>query len=518
MSRAPYWQDRFLRIEEERESFDISYIQDMQERYQELSDLLEKQIERWLNRFSTKEGIDPKEAKRLLSKKEQAAWRLDLIAHKEKAVKGGYDDLIPANYYRYKITQLEQLKKQVSFELAHAASREIQIIEPHLMNQFNNSYLKNIYELTDQGAFSIPFTRYNSDMLRQAVYKPWIKSDFSRRVWGHHLDAIPDKLSKTLSQATVNGWGIDRTTKEMMEGIDRNLKNRMTTLVQNESAHLAESASQKAYEQTSVKEYRWLATLEVHTCDQCGNLDNKIFEVGHRDSPLPIEDTHVNCRCTTAPEIPGWSGRSRWYRDPITGKGSRGQYESFEEWKKDHSTPEVELQLKKEKNLTSDKKQYSRYKTLLGKGNLPKTLADFQELKYENPEMYSFVKLDYRRRNYLVNNPSYALPTSGQLNIPEEKFTQYLFNEKSPAGSAKGKAFESRLGYNSSNYKELINAIKTNAAKYPVTKKSVDKYGQRYEQKTIVYGLKEKPANVIIGWIDDGKEIRLTTAIIKEVK
>lgn len=198
-------------------------------------------------------------------------------------------------------------------------------------------------------------------------------------------------------------------------------------------------------------------------------------------------------------------------------KRLKGQYESFEEWKNEHVTPEVELQLKKEKNFFPDQKQYAHYKAVLGNDAAPKGFQEFQKMKYEDPEIYSFVRLDYHRQRSLVNSPDSALPLLEKISLPDKKFTHYLFDKNHAEGWAKGRAFESRLGYNADNYKQLISAIKDNAGKYPVTIKAMDKYGQRYEQKMVLYGLNGKPANVIVGWINDGKEMRMTTAIIKEV-
>lgn len=39
-----------------------------------------------------------------------------------------------------------------------------------------------------------------------------------------------------------------------------------------------------------------------------------------------------------------------------------------------------------------------------------------------------------------------------------------------------------------------------------------------YEQKIILNGLKEKPANVIVGWSADENSVTMASAYIKEVK
>ena len=67
--------------------------------------------------------------------------------------------------------------------------------------------------------------------------------------------------------------------------------------------------------------------------------------------------------------------------------------------------------------------------------------------------------------------------------------------------------------------KELQDEIRKKASQYPSIYKDNDGYGNRYEQRIILYGEKGTPANVIVGWLNkpDGSTV-MTSAYIKEVK
>ena len=69
------------------------------------------------------------------------------------------------------------------------------------------------------------------------------------------------------------------------------------------------------------------------------------------------------------------------------------------------------------------------------------------------------------------------------------------------------------------NWREFQKEIRGKAGAYPVIPKDRDQYGQRYEQKIIIYGKYGTPANVVIGWNQrpDGS-VSLSSAYIKEVK
>ena len=63
----------------------------------------------------------------------------------------------------------------------------------------------------------------------------------------------------------------------MMDGVDRKMRNYMTTLVQTESAHLSEMAMDKSIKEMGGDSWEWCATLEIHTCEHCGELDGQVF-------------------------------------------------------------------------------------------------------------------------------------------------------------------------------------------------------------------------------------------------
>lgn len=168
-------------------------------------------------------------------------------------------------------------------------------------------------------------------------------------------------------------------------------------------------------------------------------------------------------------------------------------------------------------NAGRDIKQYERYKKIIGKD--AGSLAQFGQNKYNDNERWKFMKLDYQRRNELIEHPGLKLPHAEGAVLPDGKFTRYLFGGDHAEGLAKGKAFSSRLGYSEKNWKELRDEIRQRASKYPAVYKGNNGYGDRYEQKMIIYGKSAMPANVVVGWLHrpDGST-SMSSAYIKEVK
>ena len=162
--------------------------------------------------------------------------------------------------------------------------------------------------------------------------------------------------------------------------------------------------------------------------------------------------------------------------------------------------------------------QFEEYKAVLG-GIAGKTLEDFINIKYNNVEVWRFLELDYARQSQLLNHPEMALPNASKAVSPKEKFTDYLFNPENEKGWAKGQAIMSRLGYSAENWELMQREILQGAKLYPANYRGNNGYGDRYEQRMILYGVTGAPANVIVGWlVKENGSVNMTTAYIKEVK
>lgn len=166
--------------------------------------------------------------------------------------------------------------------------------------------------------------------------------------------------------------------------------------------------------------------------------------------------------------------------------------------------------------LYTDRKQWQNYRAVLG-DDAPKSFSGFRRMKQSGSDNWQYTQLDYRRRKKLIDNPKLALPNVEAATAADAKFTKYLFNKNNADGWAKGRAFESRLGYNISNWEELQRQLIDRARLYPAKAGETDQYGTRYTQYMVLFGNKGKPANVRAGWKVSEDKTWLATVLIKEV-
>lgn len=163
-----------------------------------------------------------------------------------------------------------------------------------------------------------------------------------------------------------------------------------------ESAFFASAAQKDCFNDLGVERYSVVATLDRSTCDICGDMDGKVFpmskfEVGNTAPPF-----HPWCRCCTAPYFEDMQGiGNRFARDVESNRRFTVPKEmTYKEWKalQDAKYGEgyVDKQRKMTYNETADRKQFSDYKTRLGK-DAPGSFIDFQKLKYDSPKEYKYL-------------------------------------------------------------------------------------------------------------------------------
>lgn len=119
----------------------------------------------------------------------------------------------------------------------------------------------------------------------------------------HDLDGITDEqsreLSRVLSDAYREGWGPDKTAREMDARVDHLGKHRSTLLARTALMEAHNSAATETYRVNGVE--RVDVITAAGACDMCISLAQRgPYRIGDADSLVPGR-THPQCRCTVGP-------------------------------------------------------------------------------------------------------------------------------------------------------------------------------------------------------------------------
>ena len=525
MKNDSYWENRaawdmYHRMEDAEQTADL-----LAKVYRNSSMLLTHKAKDIFEKYMTKHGLSETQAWNLLNTmQDQTSMEELLNALRNKDSDKTKQELLrelEAPAYRVRIERLQDLLQQVDRVMQEVYQQEQLFDTSFFQNLSEATYYRSIYNIQKRTGYGFSFSNISQKQISQVLSMNWSGSHYSQRIWKN-----TQELSETLKQELLVSLLTGRTDRETSEVIMNRCgagAMQARCLVRTESCFLSGELTARSYEECGIEKYRYLATLDLRTSKICRELDGKIFSMKDRKAGKNYPPMHPWCRSTTISVIDEDELRNMKRRayNPKTGRTETVPANmTYDQWYKKYvkGNVQAEAEEKSVQNAASDKKQYERYREILGK-DAPKRFADFQEMKYNDTEKWRFTKLDYQRRNELLQHPELKLPNAENAMAADAKFEKYLFGGSHPEGLAKGDAFSSRLGYDAENWNSLKKQIIARAPQYPALSKGVNGYGKHmYEQKIVLYGLKGTPANVVVGWSADDKSVTMASAYIKEVK
>lgn len=229
-----------------------------------------------------------------------------------------------------------------------------------------------------------------------------------------------------------------------LRGIADDLQQRITTMDRTSAVRTARTAftgaqnagrmdSYAAAERMGIKlKKEWLATLDGRTRHSHAALDgekvgtDEKFSNGCRfpGDPQGRPGEAYNCRCTMVAALDDvdTSGALRRARDPETGESvliPNMTYKEWEAWKKSENATAWDTFIKKGRNYSADKKQWQEFQAVLGK-KIPSNIADFQHLKYNEPEKWKVLKTIKKQTDFVNKAPCVTTP---------KKYTGYFLKQ-----------------------------------------------------------------------------------------
>lgn len=514
---SAYWAERAQRNEERTNRRTEAQVRQLREQYQKATAEIQEKIEAFYGRYAAEQQLSYQEAKKLLTKSETKHWEkslgeylAEIKAQPDSPLKEQLQAQLDARAYASRISRLDALKAQIELELDSLALESEWGLHSAMKGVLEEEYLRKTYDIQCRAGQMFPFARLDKALVEETLFYPWSGADFSQRLW-QNKESLIYHLRQLLTQGIIQGKGSVELSRALQEKM-QSAYAASERLLRTELSRIHNTADQRAYKAAGIRQYEFMATLQEVTCETCGQLDGQVFDVDEAQPGLNFPPIHPHCRCCTIEHDP-----DEWKDWAAIGE-PMPKTMTYKDWLETQDAAQVVAKRKKAYGRKADRKQFANYKAALG-DRIPKTLEEFQNIKYNEPEKWKLLQVDKTRRERLAKDPSLALPEAKTATAADSKFTGYLFDPDNTQGWAKGQALTKRLGYSIENWEELRKEILQGASLYPVKRKMESQYGEKYEQYMILYGLKNRPANVLVGWLLTPKEgVKLTTAYIKELK
>ncbi len=350
------------------------------------------------------------DAQRLLSRVEIGDLK-DFIAKVNENM-GKYNLELNNMSIKARITRYQALEKQIDAILQKLYSIDYQYQgEDVLKDVYSGAYYKTWYNIDQYHGFHQEFAQVNPHTIEELIKYPFNGADFSTRIW-KQKDHMLQQLNESITTMLVQGKNPSTLSRDFAKKFGTK-EYEAYRLLHTESSFIMEQATLEGYKEDGVTKYQILATLDMKTSDICRSEDGKIYDVEKANVGVNYPPYHIFCRTTTVPyyDDNDTSEDTRAARDPVTGKTYEVPADmNYPEWHKKYveNNPTAVTAEKKWKNRHSDRRQYDKYKGILGK-DIPNSFDKFQDMKYTDTNEYGILKVQAKGMTYynkaVLNEP-----------------------------------------------------------------------------------------------------------------
>lgn len=395
MQSSDYWAQRALQREAEAFKDTADAIRRLRAIYDRAGKRLSDAAKNiFTNYLTASGGIDADKARALLSAQESAALLDQLRQEYLKTDDAEALAKLNAPSYAYRISRVQALRKIVEAETASLAEQERRIGEMQLVKAYDDGYYKTMYDAA-QANGDVSFAALPSKAVAEAVENKWKGKNYSQRVW-ENTEVVAQEAGKIIDSGITAGSGVYKMAYELQDLLNAGAY-ASERLIRTETNRMHNDATRTAYGTMGVEAYRYLATLDARTCAVCGALDGKHFKVSDAKTGVNFPPMHPNDRCTTVAYDPDEKlDGVRLARDPKTGRNYKvSQGMTYTEWRAEIDQKYGAGTLKKAQKMVANRKsdaaQLAEMRKILGKDAMD-NVADFQNLKYNEPDRYRVLK------------------------------------------------------------------------------------------------------------------------------
>lgn len=362
---------------------------------------LKGEMEDILRVYMKRHSLTREQAEALLKSPADAATRQalqsEIAATTDPRARAFLRARIEAASYSARLTRAQAMQDRIVLESAHVAQVEEAALREHLTYTYMDGVNRFMYDASRGVGRMFEYAAPSIAQAGEVLLHRWAGGNYSARVWGNAA-YMNQSLQTALMENMLSGETSEETWNALVEaagGVVRHAER----LIRTETAYIAGQAEKRGYQAAGYEEYRFVARLEARTCPVCGKLDGQRFAVRDAVAGKNLPPIHPWCRCTTEPwdDITALlqAGETRWAKDPETGEIIEVPMSmTYEEWqqKYDELHPDMPLYRQRDKiyRRTADERMWHEYQAVAGKENIPKTLDEFQNLKYNKSSQHDW--------------------------------------------------------------------------------------------------------------------------------
>lgn len=314
-----YWEKRQLETYKAGEMQVNRYYTKLEKAFNQTKRELQKAIESFYFRYAEENGLSYAAAQVRLSKEELGELQ-EFIALAMDNI-GKHSQTVNNMSIKARITRYQALEAQIDALLRELYAIDYQTSGEKAMQEvYAESYYRTWYSIDQYKGFHSAFAQVDPAAVEELLKYPFNGANFSARIW-KQKEYLQTQLMESLTTMMVQGKNPQTLASDFAKKMNTK-KFDAYRLLHTESSFLINEATHAGYKADGVEKYQILATLDSKTCDICGDLDGKVYEVEKAITGKNMPPFHCFCRCTDFPYYDGTdtSDMTRVARDPRTGK------------------------------------------------------------------------------------------------------------------------------------------------------------------------------------------------------
>ena len=305
-----YWQQRQLLLEKKRFKNTMDLERELDRIIQREVMGIENEINDFLVKFEKENQINYQSAIKELNKKEFAEYKNRIGALIEDFRKNPTPktiEQIKVIQARRKVTRLQSLQDYLKIRSCNLSEQEIDLIETHLMNQYSDEYLENLYTLQSGTNNFSPFDIPSTEALEAIVNYPYSGDLFSVHVWSAN-EKMVNSLMQTLQTGMVRGHGIDKMARDFrkllkdQQGVKYDSYS-IKRILRTESSFIQEKANSDSMKEYGTERFVVIAAEDERMCKRCGAKHETKVKLEDEQLGINAPPFHPMCRCTKVADV-----------------------------------------------------------------------------------------------------------------------------------------------------------------------------------------------------------------------
>lgn len=302
---AKYWKNRAVYLKKRLINRSVEEYEWMAEQYEKAAKNIQREIEYWYARFAENNEISLADAKKLLTSRELKELKWDVEEYIEKGRTLNYSDQwakeLENASARAHINRYEALQLQMQQQTEALYGGQLDAMDKALREMYQDGYYRAAYDVQKGFRVGWNLAALDERRIEKALARPWgvDGKNFSDRIW-ENKNKLIGTLNKALTQSIIRGEAPDKAIKEISRVMEVDRK-KAGRLVMTESAFIASESQKDCYKELGVEYFEVLATLDSHTCSDCGVREGQKIPMSEYESGVTAPPFHPYCRCCTVP-------------------------------------------------------------------------------------------------------------------------------------------------------------------------------------------------------------------------